>query len=48
MSIKVQIVDFLKKPGVDNIFSFQLCSPNTLSSFKSKIVNVYCPVYTYS
>ena len=42
-SIKVQNVDFLKKPSVDNIF-FSL-SPNMLSSFKSKIWNVYCPVH---
>ena len=45
MSIKVQNVDFLKKPSIDNIFSLHLCSPNMLSSFKSKIGNVYCPVY---
>ena len=45
-SVKVQNVDFLKKPSVDNIFfSLPLCSPNMLSSFKSKIGNVYCPVY---
>jgi hypothetical protein len=45
MSIKVQNVDFLKKPSVDNIFFLPLCSPNMLSSFKSKIGNVYWPVY---
>ena len=44
-SVKVQNVDFLKKPSVDNIFCLPLCSPNMLSSFKSKIGNVYCPVY---
>ena len=45
MSIKVQNVDFLKKPSVDNIFSLPLCSPNMLSWFKIKIGNVHCPVY---
>ena len=44
-SIKVKNVDFLKKSSVDNIFSLHLCSPNMLSSFKSKIGNVYRPVY---
>ena len=43
--IKVQNEDFLKKASIDNIFSLSLCFPSLLSSFKSKIGNVYDLVY---
>jgi hypothetical protein len=46
MSIKVQNVDFLIKPSVENIcFSLPLSSSNMLPSFRNKIGNLYCPVY---
>ena len=45
-SVKVQNVDFLKKTfRRQYFFSLLLCSPNMLSSFMSKIGNVYCPLY---